>query len=145
MSTKPFLILYAEDDEEDRFLFLEAVRFVDEDFQIINAENGQEVLRYLSEVEHEEALPLAIISDLQMPLCNGLELLRKIKQDLRWQQIPVILFSTSSSQSDVATAAQLGVEAFFTKPGTYQEFMYTVKQILAVCREKYYSKLTSQP
>lgn len=136
MSSKPISILYAEDDEEDRFFFLEAIQLVNESLRIINANNGQEVLRYLSSLEPDAELPQAIVSDLRMPLCDGLELLRKVKQDLRWQQIPVILFSTSSTHADISTALQLGVQAFFTKPGTYQEFNNIVEQILAVCREK---------
>lgn len=140
MINKPVRILYAEDDEEDRFLFLEAVRSIDENISIINAGNGQEAMDYLERISRDQELPLVIVSDLRMPLCDGLDLLRLIKQDLRWKQIPVILFSTSSSRSDVALATSLQVEAFYTKPGTYQEFIEMVKVILALCREFSYSK-----
>ena len=135
MICKPTTILYAEDDEEDRFLFLEGVRCIDENIRIITAENGQEVLRYLLNITTDQEIPLAIVSDLRMPLCDGLDMLRRVKQELRWQQIPVILFSTSSSHADVSAATRLGVEAFFTKPGTQKEFMKTVKKKLEVCNK----------
>lgn len=135
MSNKPASILYAEDDDEDRFLFLEGMRCVNENISIINANNGREVINHLLKIAPGGDLPLAIVSDLRMPLCDGLDLLRIIKQDRCWKHIPVILFSTSSSRADITLAKSLGVKAFFTKPGTYQEFIETVQEILAVCKE----------
>lgn len=135
MIKKPAHILYAEDDEEDRFIFLEAIRSVDASIRIINVSNGQEAVDYLVQSATGHDLPLAIVSDLRMPCCDGIDLLRRVKEDSRWKHIPVVLFSTSSSRSDVALATSLQVEAFYTKPGTYQEFINMVKAILALCQQ----------
>ena len=128
-------ILYAEDDAEDRFFFMEGVLRVNGDIRIISAENGQEAINYLTAIAPGQELPSIIVSDLSMPLCNGLDMLRRVKSEFRWKHIPVVLFSTSSSRSDKAMAAQLGAEAFFTKPETYEEFMKAVRNILDICRE----------
>lgn len=135
MIKKPAYILYAEDDEEDRFIFLEAVRSVDESINIINVSNGQEAVDCLAKNSAGQELPLAIVSDLRMPRCDGIDLLRRVKQEPRWKHIPVVLFSTSSSRADIALANSLHAEAFYTKPGTYQEFVDMVKAILARCRQ----------
>lgn len=135
MINKPISILYAEDDEEDRFFFLEAVRSANEYIRIIPVENGQEVIDYLRKLEADQEFPAAIVSDLRMPLRDGLGMLRIVKQELQWKHIPVILFSTSSSHSDIATATQLSAAAFFTKPSTYDELLNVVKDILAICQQ----------
>lgn len=145
MNSKSVTILYAEDDEEDRFLFLEGAQFVNESIKIFHVENGKEVLRYLAALDPGEELPLAIVSDLRMPLCDGLELLRIVKQNIRWKQIPVILFSTSSSHADISLATQLGVRAYFTKPGTYKEFIEIVDRILNLCSEQQCSRQSLLP
>ncbi|HET7897861.1 MAG TPA: response regulator [Flavisolibacter sp.] len=134
-NTKPVVILYAEDDEEDRFFFLEGVKCVNENVQIVTAENGQDAIDYLAAIAPDQELPAAIVSDLSMPLCDGLDMLRRVKNEGRWKHIPVVLFSTSSSRFDVSMATQLGAEAFFTKPETVPEFMKTVQTILALCKE----------
>ena len=130
MFKKPFPILYAEDDTEDRQLFIESVREADENINLITVENGHEALTCLLQACQPVDLPLVIVSDLRMPLCDGLEMLRIIKADARWKHIPVILFSTSSSNSDRMKAQSLGVDAFFTKPDTYQEYIQIVKLII---------------
>lgn len=140
MNNKQVSILYAEDDEEDRFIFLEAVRGANKNIHIINVQNGQDVLNHLGKVESEHELPSAIVSDLQMPLCDGLDMLRAVRQEPRWSAIPVILFTTSSSRTDISTATKLGVQAYFTKPATYQEYIERVKEILEICKETSYSR-----
>ncbi|HET7898102.1 MAG TPA: response regulator [Flavisolibacter sp.] len=135
MNAKPVLILYAEDDEEDRFFFMEGVRSVNDNIQIVTAENGQDAIDYLRAIGPGQDLPSAIVSDLSMPLCDGLDMLRRVKSECCWKHIPVVLFSTSSSRFDLSLATQLGAEAFFTKPETIQEFIKTVQNILDVCRD----------
>jgi two-component system, response regulator len=135
MNNTPFPILYAEDDEEDRFLFLEGVSEADENVSVITVENGTEVIKYLLQVSEPNQLPFAIVSDLHMPLCDGWDVLRMIKQHPGWQHIPVIIFSTSSSRAEIRSAQNMGAAAFFSKPGTYQEVITIVQEIIGICKQ----------
>ncbi|HEU4903209.1 MAG TPA: response regulator [Flavisolibacter sp.] len=135
MNNTPFPILYAEDDEEDRFLFLEGVREANENVSVVTVENGTEVLDYLLQISEPHQLPSAIVSDLHMPLCDGWDVLRMIKQHPEWRQIPVVIFSTSSSRAEITAAQHMGADAFFSKPGTYQEVIAIVQKIIGICKQ----------
>ena len=119
-------ILYAEDNEEDRFFFLEGVQCINKNIRIITAENGHEVIHHLRKFSPGDELPMAIVSDLRMPLCDGLDMLRIIKQETCWKCIAVILFSTSSSQPEIS-ATRLGVTVFHTKLKTRRDLMEALK------------------
>lgn len=135
MNDTSFPILYAEDDEEDRFLFLEGVREANANFSVVTVENGTEVINYLLQMSERHQLPLAIVSDLRMPLCDGWDVLRMVKQHPAWRHIPVIIFSTSSSRAEIKAAQHLGANAFFSKPGTYQEVIAIVQEIMGICKQ----------
>lgn len=135
MNDTSFPILYAEDDEEDRILFLESMQAANANFSIVSVENGREVINYLLQMSERHQQPLAIVSDLRMPLCDGWDVLRMVKQHPAWRQIPVIIFSTSSSRAEISAAQHLGADAFFSKPGTFPEFIAIVQEIMEICKE----------
>lgn len=138
-----FSILYAEDDPEDRQLFMDAIAEMDISVEIIEAENGDQLLQYLYKVKEPAALPGAIISDLRMPIKDGLDVLKAVKEDPKLKHIPFILFTTSSTKADLNKAMQLGADGFFSKPGTYMEIINTVNKALVLCFNLKDTSLTS--
>jgi CheY-like chemotaxis protein len=121
----PITILIADDDEEDRVLTQEALA----DSRLANnlrfVVDGQDLIDYL---RHEgkyaaglDAAPVPgiILLDLNMPKLDGREALGLIKSDPALKQIPVVVLTTSSAETDMLQAYQLGVNSFIIKPVTF--------------------------
>lgn len=125
--TGPIIII--EDDKGDQALLMivfEELNFTNE---IIFFKDGEKALEYLTMSAIE---PFIILSDINMPKLNGLELREKIhlNEDLRIKCIPYLFFSTSSEQQFVVDAYSKSVQGFFVKPYTYEELKQTVKIIV---------------
>src|SRR5688500_5984513 len=86
-------IYIADDDEDDVYFVRAAVKELDSEIGIKHFLNGQLLLRELGNVQEEK--PNFILLDLNMPILDGRETLRKIRQELH-QDIPVIILSTSN-------------------------------------------------
>jgi CheY-like chemotaxis protein len=130
---RKYKIIIVEDDEEDRMLLTEA--FVPKGFNdFLVLSSGPELLSYLDSLDDETYLPHLIITDLNMPFVSGFDLLRLIKSNPRYQQIEVIVFSTSSLQDDISKSTALGAKQFITKPvqlSGYYNFIDEVTSTIA--------------
>ncbi len=105
--SKPILLV-VEDNNDIR----EYIRssFCDE-YEVLTAENGQEGLNIA-----ETKIPNIIISDIMMPIMNGKDLCRKIKDDMRTSHIPVILLTAKDSIQDKEEGYDSGADSYITKP-----------------------------
>jgi CheY-like chemotaxis protein len=115
-------VLLADDDEDDVYLFKEAVQ----DFPGLKlrvAQNGQQVLKCLT----EGPVPDLIILDINMPQMNGLDCLRSLQSQIKAGTFTVIMFSTSKEQAHIAQAKQLGARAYIKKPMSYSRYWELVK------------------
>lgn len=117
------IILLADDDWDDTEMFCEALAEIDTEIICLSAENGEEALKLL---QKEDKLPSVIFLDLNMPIMNGWECLKKIKAEERYAGIPIIMISTSSHKNDMETAENLGAICYFVKPTNFKD----LKQIL---------------
>jgi CheY-like chemotaxis protein len=113
-------ILLADDDREDRFIMADAFNEVGLSRAIHFVENGEKVLSYLEEIESDQ-LPSLIILDLNMPRMNGTQTLRSLKDNMRYNDIPVIIFSTSVNTIEMQECMEIGATSYITKPVTYKE------------------------
>ena len=84
-------ILFADDDEEDRFLTSEAFAEFGLRDEIYLLESGLKLLGYLDSIINNEQLPAVIVLDLNMPFLNGIETLARLKSNKRFKNIPVIM------------------------------------------------------
>jgi CheY-like chemotaxis protein len=118
-------VLLAEDDEDDRELINEALMSSGFAIQTRFVEDGQALLDYLrierntAESNAAAPWPSLILLDLNMPRMDGREALAEIKADRALRRIPVIVLTTSDDREEVATAYDLGANAFITKPVSY--------------------------
>lgn len=128
-------ILYAEDDVDDLFLIQQAFEHHDGVTEIQHAHNGFEALQYLNEATIANKLPCLIVLDINMPGMDGRETLIRIRQSEDLKNIPTVLFSTSSSETDKLFARKWKAE-FITKPLVYSEFENLAKHFLALCASK---------
>ena len=109
------LVLYADDDADD-------IKFVEESFsettqniELITTYNGIDLIKYLETLSPLDPNPCLIILDVNMPLMNGKETLLKIRDMDRFHNIPVVLFTTSSTDFDKSFARKYNA-GFVTKP-----------------------------
>ena len=121
-------ILIVDDDADDREIVKDAFTAASNANEYIFLENGDKLLEYL-ENNAGNGLPSLILMDLNMPGKDGRDILREIKTDQRFLSIPIIVFTTSSSDKDKATSYSLGANCFLTKPDTFQKLVALAKSI----------------
>ncbi len=101
--------------------------------EIVVARNGAEALDYLyrrnGHAARPEGLPALVLLDIKMPLVDGLEVLRQIKQDEQMRSIPVVMLTSSREESDLVKSYRLGINAYVVKPVEFTAFADAVSQL----------------
>lgn len=118
--------LLIDDDEDDRILFCEALGDINDAIECNTESSGRKALAKLG--SQEFGMPDVIFLDINMPSISGWDVLTKLKRDKRYQDIPVIMYSTSNIEADVEKAQQHGASSFITKPSDFKQ----LKEILRV-------------
>lgn len=127
-------IFMAEDDAEDRSIILEAMEHIHASHMMCFAENGVLLLQLLNKYYENNELPCLIVLDLNMPKMNGTETLDHIKNDERFRNIPVIIYSTSINPFEKEKCMRLGAHSYITKPISFKDGIETAKTFYAFCR-----------
>lgn len=115
-------LLLVDDDADDRLLFVEALREVDENIQCIQANNGEQALELLRNTGN--ILPDCIFLDLRMPRISGKKCLTEIKGDERLKHIPVYIYTTSREVEESKELKAIGAFHFISKPSNDDEIYY---------------------
>src|SRR4051812_8208939 len=110
-------ILLVEDDTEDQYLFTEALDCLQLNTFCKAVNNGQEAIEHLSTLKEYEVIFL----DLNMPLMNGVDCLKAIKENEGLKNIPVIVFTTSANPLELENCRNLGATTIFHKPNHFPE------------------------
>lgn len=93
------------------------------------ARDGEEALAWIGRWEAGEPLPAVILLDIKLPRVNGLEVLRRLKSHGRFRTIPVVMLTSSSENTDLRTAYELGANSYIVKPVDFDKFMEVAEQI----------------
>ncbi len=125
---KSRLLFLADDDIDDQMLFHDAINEIDPSITIETAVNGVEALKKLT--GELITYPDYIFVDLNMPLMNGVQLLREIKKQPSLSHIPVIIYSTSSYEKDMVQTINNGAFYYIIKPFSFQELCDKIKKVL---------------
>ena len=91
--------------------------------QIMTASNGQEALTLLAHT----VVDLAIV-DMAMPVMDGLTLLKLLRADPLYKDIPIVMLTSSREEVDLVTSYKLGVNAYVVKPMGFREFSEAIRQ-----------------
>lgn len=126
----PFL-LYAEDDDDDFESLEDALQQLTDQYQLVQAKNGTEVISLLQEGLSQK-LPCLIVLDLNMPIMDGKEVLLWLKKEELYKSIPVMVFTTSSREEDVKLC-QTHNCTFFRKPTLYRDLLHVAQTMLDMC------------
>lgn len=126
-------ILLAEDDQKDIELTLAALEEINIANNIDVVHDGEEALNYLfKRAEYKNRTngnPVVILLDLKMPKVDGLEVLKQIKENDDFRNIPVVMLTSSKMESDLITSYDLGVNAYVVKPLVFEEFIKAVRDL----------------
>jgi len=117
-------ILIAEDSATMRYLIMSTISALG-NYEIIEAANGFEALRILP----REKVDL-VITDINMPDINGLELVSFIKSNPNYKSTPLFIISTEGSDRDREKGIQLGADAYLVKPFSPEELQTLIKRFL---------------
>lgn len=123
---KRFFLL-ADDDRDDAELFNEALISLSPPVEFAHVEDGRGVIEYLGNSHRKK--PDIIFLDLNMPQMSGWQCLAKLKNDIYLQDIPVVMYSTSSHPRDKEIAVDLGAHGFVTKPTDFKELQRILRGI----------------
>ena len=124
MENAPFHILLADDDADDRLIFIKAFSELRIKTVIHAVNDGVELMEYLS--KKQAPLPHILFLDLNMPRKNGLECLKEIKSTEKLKDIPIAIYSTSASEKNIEETYINGANVYIKKP---QDFSL-LRQIL---------------
>lgn len=117
-------ILVAEDSPTMRYLIVSTIAALG-DFEVIEAANGFEALRALP----REKVDL-VITDINMPDINGLELVSFIKKNPNYSATPLFIISTEGSERDREKGMSLGADAYLVKPFSPEELQGLIRRYL---------------
>lgn len=124
-------ILLVEDNEGDILLTLEAFKEIKAKNTIAVVKDGEEAIDFLKRQGQyaDSTIPNLILLDINMPKVNGIEVLDFIKKDEKLKRIPVVMLTTSSSESDISACYEKSANCFITKPLDFGKFLNVVEAI----------------
>ncbi len=134
MDYEPLDILLVEDEPAHAELTRRAIRKAGNANRIIIVSDGEEAFDFLyHRGKYEDSikypLPGLILLDIKLPGIDGIEVLKKIKQDNLLKRIPVIMLTTSEREEDIARSYNHFANSYLTKPVGFKEFEEKIMQI----------------
>ncbi len=124
-SAKPILLV--EDDRVDVLTVQRALKELDVANPLVSTGDGEEALEYL--YNHATTKPCVILLDLNMPRMSGMEFMEIAKSDESLRTIPIIIFTTSNTEQDIAKSFELGAAGYMVKSVDYGKFIEMIKTI----------------
>lgn len=121
-------IYLADDDDDDRTMFSEALHEIDSTVVLTQTKDGKQLMEILS--DDPDPLPEVIILDINMPKVDGFECLEQIKQNANLKKLPVIMLSTSTDPDTIDKALELGATAYAVKPSSFDGLKSLIKNVL---------------
>ncbi len=131
---KPKVILLVEDNPRDEALTLRALSKCNLINEVVVARDGVEALDYLFgtgtyEGRDPEDLPQMVMLDLKMPKIDGLQVLRRIREEKLTKRLPVVIFTSSAEEDDVISSYDLGANSYVRKPVDSDQFLEATRQV----------------
>ena len=124
------LITLADDDEDDRLFFTDAFDELKINTVVNTVKNGRELINFLD--HPETVLPNIIFLDLNMPILNGIDCLKELKQNDKFKDIAIAIYSTSSSEEDIENTFVLGANIYIKKPSNFNDLKKILSDVVTI-------------
>jgi two-component system chemotaxis response regulator CheY len=116
-------ILVVDDDKTTRKIL--SLYLKGKGYEVVTAENGLDALEKMG----TENINL-VLTDMNMPFMDGIELTKTLKADPNWQNIPILMVTTEADEEEKKRAATAGVDDYLVKPANAEQVTASVKKIL---------------
>jgi len=118
-------IIIAEDSPPNRKILAHLLTKLG--FNVVACENGEEAWKALSGGEHPRVV--AVISDIMMPLMDGLAFLKNVRGHETWSKLPFVLVTAVSEKEYIVQAKELNVNGYILKPVTFQRVTNKLQEL----------------
>lgn len=127
-------ILLVEDNPDDEALTIRALRKNNITNELVIARDGAEALDYLFgtgkyEGRDTSVSPQVTLLDLKLPKIDGLEVLKRLREDPRTELLPVVILTSSNEEQDMLKGYRLGANSYIRKPVNFDQFIEAVRQL----------------
>jgi CheY-like chemotaxis protein len=133
---KPVTILLVEDDAGHAVLIEKNLRRAGVDNEVIRLANGQEALDYFFNEGAWEPPPKSylVLLDLNLPVVDGYQVLKRLKENERTKRIPVVVLTTTENPQEINRCYELGCNVYVSKPVEYGQFCEVIRSLGAFLR-----------
>ncbi len=121
-------ILLADDDEDDRNFFNDAIKELKMDNKLTLFKDGQALMDYLD--HPDTSMPHILFLDLNMPCKSGFDCLKEIRANLKYKNVSIAIYSTSSSESDIEETFIGGANIYIKKPNDFNQLKKVIKDVI---------------
>ena len=128
------IILLVEDNPDDELLAIRALEKNNIMNEVVVARDGAEALDYLFGAgaytgRDMSVMPQIILLDLKLPKIDGLEVLRRLRNDERTKLLPVVVLTSSKEERDLTESYSLGANSYIRKPVNFAQFSEAIRQL----------------
>jgi two-component system response regulator len=128
------IILLVEDNPDDELLAIRALEKNKIMNEVVVARDGAEALDYLFGAgaytgRDMSVMPQIILLDLKLPKIDGLEVLRRLRNDERTKLLPVVVLTSSKEERDLTESYSLGANSYIRKPVNFAQFTEAIRQL----------------
>ncbi|MCW3082418.1 response regulator [Segetibacter sp.] len=123
-------ILMADDDKDEFLILQEAAEKAGEKLQLSYAGNWLELWRFIL-----KTLPDVLFLDINMPVKDGIECLQLLRKERKYDEVPILIYSTSVSKADIDNAYKNGANYFIVKPNAIDDITKIIKKLLSMGKE----------
>lgn len=130
MNQSPLHVLLADDDEDDRMIFKDALEEVKIKTRLTLVKDGIQLMDYL--LQDNCDYPGIVFLDLNMPRKGGIECLREIRNDKKLKNLSVAIYSTSASESDIEDTFIKGANVYIKKPNDFASLVKVLEDVITI-------------
>jgi CheY-like chemotaxis protein len=129
-------ILIADNEQESSLLFKKAFNELKLSGEVQFVQNGFQVFSRLDSISDKETLPALIILDGNMQSLSGIETLTRLKENVRYKSIPVIIYTSSANNNDKNKYMQLGAVDYLAKPKSPEHYSSAARSLYNLALSK---------
>jgi CheY-like chemotaxis protein len=131
---KEKIILLVEDNPDDITLTLRALKKNNISNEVVIAKDGVEALDYLFgtgmyEGRDTSVMPVVTLLDLKLPRIDGLEVLKRVRENERTKLIPIVILTSSKEENDLINGYSLGANSYIRKPVDFNQFSEAIREL----------------